>query len=47
MYPESASARVYAAVRRLRELGLASLLLTRDEGYLLAPEADVAWLAAG
>lgn len=43
MYPESGAARVYMAVRRLRELGLEAALLTRDEGYALDPALDVAW----
>ncbi len=33
--------RVYSAVRRLRRLGLEPLLLTRDDGYLLDPDAAV------
>jgi hypothetical protein len=33
--------RVYSAIRRLRRLGLESVLLTRDDGYLLDPEAEV------
>lgn len=45
MYPESGAARVYMAVRRLRELGLEAALLTRDEGYALDPALDVAWSA--
>lgn len=44
MFPESAAARVYAAIKRLRALGLGRVLLTRDEGYVLSPEADVDWL---
>jgi tetratricopeptide (TPR) repeat protein len=43
MYPESGAARVYMAVRRLRELGLEAALLTRDEGYALDPTLDIAW----
>ncbi len=31
--------RVYTAVRRLRKLGLTDVLLRRDDGYLLDPEA--------
>lgn len=38
-HPTSAADRVYTAVQRLRALGLAGILLTRDDGYLLA--ADV------
>jgi hypothetical protein len=33
--------RVYSAVRRLRRLGLEPVLITRDDGYLLDPDADV------
>ena len=33
--------RVYSAVRRLRRLGLESVLITRDDGYLLDPAATV------
>ena len=33
--------RVYSAVRRLRRLGLESILITRDDGYLLDPAATV------
>ncbi len=33
--------RVYSAVRRLRRLGLETILLTRDDGYLLDPNAGV------
>ena len=33
--------RVYSAVRRLRRLGLESILVTRDDGYLLDPNAHV------
>jgi predicted ATPase len=34
--------RVYSAVRRLRRLGLEPVLVTRDDGYLLDPDAEVA-----
>ncbi|HEY8074000.1 MAG TPA: tetratricopeptide repeat protein [Labilithrix sp.] len=34
--------RVYSAVRRLRRLGLEPVLVTRDDGYLLDPNAPVA-----
>ncbi len=37
MLYESGLARVYMAVRRLRELGLESVLVTRDGGYCLDP----------
>lgn len=33
--------RVYSAVRRLRRLGLEPVLITRDDGYLLDPHANV------
>jgi predicted ATPase len=33
--------RVYSVVRRLRRLGLEPILVTRDDGYLLDPEAGV------
>jgi predicted ATPase len=33
--------RVYSVVRRLRRLGLEPLLVTRDDGYLLDPDATV------
>lgn len=33
--------RVYTAVRRLRRLGLAQALLTRDDGYVLDPDVPV------
>lgn len=46
MLPESGAARVYMAVRRLRELGLESSLVTHDEGYALDPALDVAWSSA-
>jgi hypothetical protein len=38
---ESATARVYTSVQRLRGLGVGDLLVTRGDGYLLDPEADV------
>jgi tetratricopeptide (TPR) repeat protein len=44
MFPDSAAARVYMAIRRLRELGLESVLVTTDEGYRLAPQLGVQWL---
>ena len=39
MKHEAATLRVYTTVRRLRALGLAEVLLTRDDGYLLDPDA--------
>jgi tetratricopeptide (TPR) repeat protein len=44
MLPESAAARVYMAIRRLRGLGLDALILTSDEGYSIDPRAQVRWL---
>lgn len=41
MMPSSGAARVYMAVRRLRELGLEGTLLTLEEGYTLAPHCRV------
>lgn len=38
---QAATLRVYTAVRRLRKLGLASELVTRDDGYLLDPALPV------
>lgn len=43
MFPESAAARVYMAVNRLRALGFDRVLVTQDDGYRLAPEVDVEW----
>jgi hypothetical protein len=34
---ESRMMRVYAAIRRLRTLGLGAVLVTRDDGYLIDP----------
>lgn len=39
MKHEAATLRVYTTIRRLRALGLEDVLLTRDDGYLLAPSA--------
>lgn len=44
MRPESAAARVYMAIRRLRVLGLARALRTCDQGYVLDPRLAVDWL---
>jgi predicted component of type VI protein secretion system len=38
---ESAQARVYTSVQRLRGLGLDGILITRGDGYLLDPAVDV------
>jgi hypothetical protein len=43
----SARARVSSSVKRLRNAGLSDLLITRDDGYLLDPEAAVARAAGG
>jgi hypothetical protein len=40
--PQAAANRVYVAMATLRKLGLAEVLLTRDDGYLLDPEVPVA-----
>jgi hypothetical protein len=37
----AAKNRVYVTLTKLRQLGLAGLLLSRDDGFLLAPEAVV------
>ncbi len=42
--PAAASTRVRVAISTLRRLGLARLLVTRDDGYLLDPEARVVHL---
>ena len=44
MRAESAAARVYMAIRRLRAMGLGALIRTSDEGYSLDPETRVRWL---
>ena len=41
MKHEAATLRVYTTIRRLRALGLAEALLTRDDGYLLDPVAAI------
>jgi len=41
MKHEAATLRVYTTIRRLRALGLAEALLTRDDGYLLDPETAI------
>jgi predicted ATPase len=38
---EAGTARVYTAVRTLRRLGLEGLLVTRDDGYILAEDAAI------
>ncbi len=43
MRPESATARVYMAIRTLRTLGLEGFLITHDDGYLLDPRLAVEW----
>jgi hypothetical protein len=42
MRHQAATLRVYTTVRRLRGLGLADALITRDDGYLLDPETALA-----
>jgi len=39
--PESAATRVYTAIRTLRSLGLTSVLLRHEDGYLLEPQLGV------
>jgi hypothetical protein len=41
MLYSAALLRVYSLVRRLRQVGLERVLLTRDDGYLLDPEVPV------
>lgn len=41
---ESAAARVYTAIGTLRSLGLAPVLLRREDGYLLEPGVQIARL---
>lgn len=41
---EAAQTRVRVAVATLRKLGLRGLLVTRDDGYVLDPSVDVAWI---
>lgn len=38
---ESAAARVYTSVQRLRALGLEGVLVLRDDGYVLSPDVPV------
>ena len=44
---DSARNRVYVVVHKLRGLGLRDLLLRRDDGWLLAPEATVGVASGG
>ncbi len=46
MLHESGTARVYMAIRRLRALGLESILRTSDDGYALDARVRVRWLDA-
>jgi predicted ATPase len=41
--PSSAQNRLHVAVNALRKLGLRQLIVTRDDGYLLAPSVPVRW----
>lgn len=43
MKHEAATLRVYTTIRRLRALGLDDVLVTRDDGYLLAPATKIAF----
>ncbi|MBS2014506.1 MAG: tetratricopeptide repeat protein [Deltaproteobacteria bacterium] len=47
MLADSGAARVYMAIRRLRDLGLEPILQTSDEGYRLAPGTVAPWLESG
>jgi hypothetical protein len=38
---ESGLLRVYTAIRRIRKLGLHDVLVTRDDGYVLAPNVEL------
>lgn len=46
MLPESAAARVYMAIRRLRTAGLEALIRTSGDGYSLDRAVQVRWLDA-
>ena len=41
--PSAAQNRLHVAVNALRKLGLRQLIVTRDDGYLLAPSVPVRW----
>ncbi len=41
---ESGRTRIYAAIGRLRKMGLEDSIDTRDEGYLIPPEITVEWI---
>lgn len=41
MRPDSGATRVYTSIRRLRRGGLSSILLTRDDGYLIDPSVTI------
>lgn len=45
--PTAATNRVYVAIATLRKLGLAELLLTNDDGYLIDPVVPVTHLPTG
>ena len=38
-HPELAAGRVYTAIKTLRQMGLTGLLVNREDGYLLDPDA--------
>jgi hypothetical protein len=44
MKHEAATLRVYTTLRRLRSLGLAEALLTRDDGYLFDPNLPITFV---
>lgn len=43
IHTEAAATRVYTAIATLRRLGLKSVLLRRDDGYLLDPDVPFSW----
>ncbi len=46
VHPTSAQNRLHVAVNALRKLGLRPLIVTRDDGYLLAPSVRVRWVVS-
>lgn len=47
MLLRAAMNRLYVTIRSLRELGLRSLLVRQDEGYLLDPESELSYVPSG
>ncbi len=43
---KAARNRLHVAIASLRQMGLRAVLLRDDDGYLLAPSLDLAWLPA-